>query len=388
MRQLGVSMKKDERFFEVVLNTVNDAIIVVDNNFKVKFQNEILTQLYGPKVGKSCHEAYRGRTKPCENCLVLEVLKDGKSRRWITDIALPNGATLLLEVSSAAIKDKNGKITGAVEVSRDVTKQKKAEAILNKTLLNRNKVLKQLNHELSDATGYVKTVLPEPITSGPLLTDWRFIPSQSLGGDTFGYHWIDDDHFAIYLVDVSGHGWAAALLSVSVINVLRSQSLPDTDFNKPNQVLFSLNNAFPTERNNDLFFTIWYGVYNINSHKLMYASGGHPPALLLSGTTAEDCQIDQLRTPNSIMGAEPDINYQSKIWEIYSSSRLYVFSDGVYDIKKADGSIWGFNQFLQFSIQSFSFDQPNLDSLLSHVQDLALHEDFEDDFTILEITFK
>lgn len=385
---IGTSIKQIESFFEVVLNTVNDAVIVVDNDFKIKFQNKILTQLYGSKVGEHCYEAYRGRTKPCKNCLALEVLKDGKSRRWITDITLPNGNTLLLEVSSAAIKNEKGIITGAVEVSRDVTEQKKAEAILNKTLLDRNEVLRQLCRELSDAAGYVKTVLPQPVTSGPLLTDWRFIPSQSLGGDTFGYHWIDDDQFAIYLVDASGHGWAAALLSVSVINVLRSQSLPDTDFLKPSQVLFSLNNAFPSEKNNDLFFTIWYGVYNKISHKLVYASGGHPPALYLSGAISEDCQIDQLRTPNSVMGVEPDTIYQSSIQEIDSLSRLYVFSDGVYDIKKVDGSIWGFNKFFEFSIQSFSFDQPNLDCLYSHVQELTLQEEFEDDFTILEITFK
>ena len=281
---IGTSIKQIESFYEVVLDTVSDAVIVVDNDFRVQFQNRILTQLYGSKVGEPCYKAYRGRTKPCDNCLVLEVLKDGKGRRWVTDIKLPNGNTLLLEVSSAAIKDEKGIITGAVEVSRDVTEQKKAEALLNKTLLDRNEVLKQLSHELSDATGYIKTVLPQPITSGTLLADWRFIPSQSLGGDTFGYHWLDDEHFAIYLVDASGHGWAAALLSVSVINVLRSQSLPDTNFNKPHQVLFSLNNAFPSEKNNDLFFTIWYGVYNTHSHQLVYTSGGHPPALLLPRT--------------------------------------------------------------------------------------------------------
>jgi serine phosphatase RsbU (regulator of sigma subunit) len=386
--RLGTSIKQIERFFEVVLNTVNDAVIVVGNDFKVKFQNKILTQLYGSKVGEPCYGAYRGRTEPCEDCLVLEVLKDGKSRRWITGITLPNGNTLLLEVSSAAIKDEKGKIIGAVEVSRDVTEQKKAEALLNKTLLDRNEVLKQLSQELSDAAGYVKTVLPQPVTSGPLLTDWRFIPSQSLGGDTFGYHWIDDEHFAIYLVDASGHGWAAALLSVSVINVLRSQSLPDTNFNKPHQVLFSLNNAFPSEKNNDLFFTIWYGVYNTHSHQLVYASGGHPPALLLPRTISGNCQMDQLRTSNSIMGVEPDTTYQSAIRKIDSPSRLYVFSDGVYDIKKVDGSIWGFKNFLEFSIQSFSFDRPNLDCLFSYVQDLAMEEELEDDFTILEITLK
>ncbi len=385
---IGPPTKQIERFYEVVLNTVNDAVIVVDNDFKVTFQNKILDQLFGSKVGEPCYKAYRGRMKPCENCLVLEVLKDGKSRRWITDITLPDGNTLLLEVSSAAIKDEKGIITGAVEVSRDVTEQKKAEALLNKTLLDRNEVLKQLSHELSDAAGYVKTVLPQPIRSGPLLTDWRFIPSRSLGGDTFGYHRIDDDHFAIYLVDVSGHGWAAALLSVSVINVLRSQSLPDTDFNQPQHVLFTLNNAFPSEKNNDLFFTIWYGVYNLHSHQLVYASGGHPPALLLTKTIAGDCQMDQLRTSNSIMGVEPDTTYHSRIREIDSSSRLYVFSDGVYDIKRVDGSIWGLKNFIDFSTQSFSFDQPNLDYLLNHVQDLSPEVELEDDFTILEITFK
>jgi serine phosphatase RsbU (regulator of sigma subunit) len=384
----STSIKQIESFYEVVLNTVSDAVIVVDNDFRVKFQNRILNQLYGSKVGEPCYEAYRGRTKPCANCLVLEVLKDGKGRRWITDITLPDGNTLLLEVRSEAIRDEKGIIIGAVEVSRDVTEQKKAEALLNKTLLDRNEVLKQLSHELSDATGYVKTVLPQPITSGPLLTDWRFIPSRSLGGDTFGYHWIDDNHFAIYLVDASGHGWAAALLSVSVINVLRSQSLPDTDFKKPHQVLFSLNNAFPSEKNNDLFFTIWYGVYNTHSHQLVYASGGHPPALLLPETISGGCQMDQLRTSNSIMGVETDTTYHSKIIKIDRSSRLYVFSDGVYDIKKVDGSIWGLRNFLKFSIQSFSFDQPNLDYLFSYVQGLALEEELEDDFTILEITFK
>lgn len=266
---ISTSIKQIESLFEVVLNTVSDGVIVVDNDLKVKFQNKTLTQLYGSKVGEPCYKAYRGRTKPCESCLILEVLKDGKNRRWITDITLPNGDTLLLEVSSAAIKDEKGKITGAVEVSRDVTKQKKAEAILNKTLLDRNEVLKQLSHELSDATGYVKTVLPQPITSGPLLTDWRFIPSLSLGGDSFGYHWIDEDYFAMYLLDVSGHGWSAALLSVSVINVLRSHALPDTDFRDPQQVLLALNNTFPGEQHNDMFFTIWYGVYNYVSELLL-----------------------------------------------------------------------------------------------------------------------
>ena len=385
---ISTSIKQIESLFEVVLNTVSDGVVVVDNDLKVKFQNKTLTQLYGSKVGEPCYKAYRGRTKPCESCLILEVLKDGKNRRWITDITLPNGDTLLLEVSSAAIKDEKGKITGAVEVSRDVTKQKKAEAILNKTLLDRNEVLKQLSHELSDATGYVKTVLPQPITSGPLLTDWRFIPSLSLGGDSFGYHWIDEDYFAMYLLDVSGHGWSAALLSVSVINVLRSHALPDTDFRDPQQVLFALNNTFPGEQHNDMFFTIWYGVYNLSSRQMAYASGGHPPALLFYGSPNEQLKVNQLRTPNFVIGGRRDAVYQGKTQLINRPSRLYVFSDGVFDITKIDGSIWGFNKFLEFMTKTFNAEHSVLEGILDYARGISQKEEFDDDFTILEIFFE
>ena len=75
-------------------------------------------------------------------------------------------------------------------------------------------------------------------------TDWQFIPSVELGGDAFGYHWLDSDHLAIYLLDVCGHGVKAALLSISAINVLRNQTLSSTDFLSPSEVLAGLTRSF------------------------------------------------------------------------------------------------------------------------------------------------
>ncbi len=381
-------MNRKDNFLDVILNTVSDGITLIDNDLRIQYQNKIISQLFGSGPGEYCFEVYRGRKTPCENCVVIEVLKDGKERRAVVDIEMSDGAMRLMEVSSAPIKDESGNITGAVEVARDVTEQKKAEVLLNKTLLEQTEDLKRLNNEISDAAGYVKAVLPKAIISGTLLTDWRFIPSASLGGDSFGYHWIDDNHFAVYLLDVSGHGWGAALLSVSVINVLRSHALPETDFCDPRQVLSSLNKAFPGGQHNDMFFTVWYGVYNISSEKLVYSSGGHPPALLFSRSDSNQIRMDQLRTPNFILGGKQDVGYQSKIQEISRPARLYVFSDGVFDITKKDGSIWGLNDFIGFSLQSFNTDQSNLDILLSYTQELAQKNEFDDDFTILEITFK
>ena len=96
---------------------------------------------------------------------------------------------------------------------------------------------RRLANEMRQAEHYVRSLLPEKLKQGAVRTDWRFIPSAELGGDSFGYHWLDDDHFAFYLLDVSGHGVGSALLSVSAMNALRSQALPQTDFRLPGQVL-------------------------------------------------------------------------------------------------------------------------------------------------------
>ena len=90
----------------------------------------------------------------------------------------------------------------------------------------------RLEEELSDAARYVMSILPAPRSDTPK-TEWLLVPSTELGGDSFGYHEIDDDHIAIYLLDVCGHGVGAALLSVTVINVLRASALPKVDFRDP-----------------------------------------------------------------------------------------------------------------------------------------------------------
>ncbi len=250
-----------------------------------------------------------------------------------------------------------------------------------------NSVLKQLNGELSEAAGYVKKILPQPVTKGSIRTNWRFIPSTSLGGDAFGYHKVDEDHFAVYLIDVSGHGVGAALLSVSVINMLRSQSLPSTDFKDPQQVLQALNLAFPSESHKDMFFTIWYGVYNLNTRELTYASAGHPPAILCSDATSSDCKIDLLKTPNFVVGAIGEAAYNKSKCNVEKGGTLYIFSDGVYEVEKSDGSMWCFKEFAEYLKTIKLENKPILDRLYEYARNLGKSDRFEDDFTILEVAF-
>src|SRR5205823_7677014 len=130
----------------------------------------------------------------------------------------------------------------------------------------------QLAGEIANAARYVQSLLPEPL-DGAVKVAWKFVPCAQLGGDMFGYHWIDRDHLALYLLDVSGHGVGSSLLAVSAANVLTGQSLPSTDFRDPGQVLSRLNDAFQMERQDNKYFTIFYAVYRKKTRELAYSNG-------------------------------------------------------------------------------------------------------------------
>jgi sigma-B regulation protein RsbU (phosphoserine phosphatase) len=173
------------------------------------------------------------------------------------------------------------------------------------------------------------------------------------------------------------------LLSVSVLDVLRSQSLANTDFKSPNQVLDKLNMTFQGERPNDMFFTFWYGVYNMPTRTLTYASAGHPPALLLT----KESNVTHLKTRNFVIGGTLDVEYEQKIQSVDTGASLYVFSDGVYEIKTRDGSMWSFREYVSLLSNLNSNEHNSLDSLYNQTLQISEGEAFEDDYTILRANF-
>jgi sigma-B regulation protein RsbU (phosphoserine phosphatase) len=245
-----------------------------------------------------------------------------------------------------------------------------------------------LAHDLATAAQYVRSLLPPPQALGAIQADWRFIPSASLGGDAFGYHDLDADHMAVYLLDVCGHGVGAALLSVSAINAIRSETLPQTEFRDPGAVLAGLNRAFPMERHNDMFFTAWYGVFHRPSGRLRWSGGGHPPALLVP-PAGERRLLD---SEGPLVGAVEGLDYQSSEVDVPPGSRIYIYSDGAFEISRVDGTMWPFAEFVETlaaagrPAASRGPEAP-LDSLLGHVRGVSGREDFQDDFSVVELVF-
>ena len=242
----------------------------------------------------------------------------------------------------------------------------------------------RMRAEFAAGIKYVRDCIPPPMV-GLVSVDWRYLPASTLGGDTIGYHWVDDDHLALYLVDVTGHGLDAALLSVTVANVIRAGALPGADLKQPNQVLAKLNNAFQGEQHGQRFFTIWYGVYHCASRTMTWAGGGHPPAIvLLPG------EPNPLLLPSSglMMGVLRGVEFPVQSCRIPAGARLLIFSDGVFEIFRDGRDAWNLDACIAHLVALAEQQGSLMEELLDHVYHLRGSPRLDDDFSIIEARFQ
>ncbi|MDY3551720.1 SpoIIE family protein phosphatase [Gemmata sp. JC717] len=256
-------------------------------------------------------------------------------------------------------------------------------------LLERNEAYRELAAtqremaaELNRAARYVQSLLPPPLSSGPVRITWKFVPSTQLAGDMFGYRWIDPEHLALYLLDVSGHGVGSALLAVSAGNVLSANSIPGADPRDPGAVVTKLNDMFQMERQDGKYFTIWYGVYHAANRTLAYCNAGHPPALLLSGGT-----LHSLEAEAPAVGMMPEMPYDTKSVPVAPDARLLVFSDGIMEIEQTSGEMWPWADFLALISSELARDGDLIGRHLDYVRALGGREVLADDFSMMDVRF-
>jgi sigma-B regulation protein RsbU (phosphoserine phosphatase) len=237
----------------------------------------------------------------------------------------------------------------------------------------------KLQRELAEAASYVRSLLPAPMAE-PFVADWRFVPSAALGGDAFGYHWIDANHFAMYLLDVCGHGVGPCLLSIAVLHLLQAGALRDVDFRDPGQVLAALNDTYQMKSNDDLYFTLWYGVYQPISRRLDFGCAGHPPAVLVDPSAGA---VQPLKAKGLPIGMMPGVRYANE-WLIVPQQRyLYLVSDGAFEVERPDGTMMSFDEFLSMIAGPASSDSSDLDRLYKTLTTNRGSEALEDDFSIV-----
>lgn len=272
-------------------------------------------------------------------------------------------------------------VIARINVQLEIKRSKEMMLAYNNELEKRNKIYEE---EIRQAIRFIRSILP-PKTGGKVKTDYFFMPSQQLGGDTFNYYDIDSKHKIFYILDVSGHGLVAALLSISLTNILRSNAIPNTDFLNPSDVLNNLNRLFKLEQQGGKYFTIWYGVLDTEEMILTYATAGHPsPAIIRRNNNINSLiTLEKGGVPVGIFANEVYHNFSI---QLLTNDILYLFSDGTFEL---DEHVihFSYDDFLLLLQRTSIHTSNRIKTLVDSLMELNKSTSFADDFSILEIEF-
>ena len=327
----------------------------------------------------------------------LQAIARGGTHIGRTKVMGAGGATHWIHLHVKPFYKADGTPDGMVASFRIIDDEVAAEARAQELIDQRDAQNRSLARRLQDKTSrllaelnsaarYVASILPGDL-DGPARVCSRYVPSQQLGGDSYDYRWIDDDHLIVYLVDVSGHGVEAAMVSVSVHNLLRADTLPRETLLNPDIALRELNRLFQMDQHGGNYFTAWYGVYQASTRTLRYSSAGHPPALVFSGRRPGDV-LAELSTPAVPVGIFDDTEFETRTYTVPPDTTLLLYSDGAFEFQLRDGRWCSLADFLEVCERTVDHTDWSLDSLLSELKAISQSGLFDDDCTLVRVCIR
>jgi sigma-B regulation protein RsbU (phosphoserine phosphatase) len=229
--------------------------------------------------------------------------------------------------------------------------------------------------------------LPPEVPGGRFA--WTFKPCSQLAGDFLNVFWLDEEHLGLCVLDVSGHGVAAALLSVTASQLLaRLASTPTRPgpcspapravLVPPAQVAGELNRLF-SEAAVGQPFTFLYGIFGLSDGEVRFISAGHPGPVLLAR--------DALPVPVEVTGLPVGVgtrSYKEQAVHLRPGDRLVLYTDGVTEARNPDGEHFGIRRLLAALEQSRRSSLDNsLDALVESIEEWRAETPRHHDISIL-----
>jgi sigma-B regulation protein RsbU (phosphoserine phosphatase) len=243
---------------------------------------------------------------------------------------------------SASRQEIIARVQAGLRASRLVRELETTGDELKSSMLLLQKKQAETEADLQTAATFVQTLLPpqgSPIRG--LSLAWEYQPSLTLGGDLFDVMAIDADQLGLYILDASGHGVAAALRSASLMTFLRVENILQLlGSYDPEKVLLEANRRFPLSADGE-YFTLWVGQLHLPTRSLSYASAGHTGALLSSAQSPPRW----LTRSSFPLGFDPSAQFASDRLFLKPADRLYLLSDGIYEVPSPSGELWGRERF-------------------------------------------
>jgi len=253
----------------------------------------------------------------------------------------------------------------------------------------------RMKKDLDAAARFQQSLLPRSFpTTEAVRCAWRYRPCTELAGDALNVFPIDDTRIGLYLLDVSGHGVSASLLSVTVTHSLTpgpdvasvvNRPVPDATGNaiaRPAEVATRLNELYPMASNGGHYFTLAYAVLDTDERLLRIVTAGQPEPLHLRRGEA----TRSIQPRNLPIGLFPSVAYEDVLVEVSPGDRIYLFSDGLMEAANGDGEEFGRSRLVDAARSALDVSlEQSLDAIIEAATHWQGREDFDDDLSIVAI---
>jgi len=241
-----------------------------------------------------------------------------------------------------------------------------------------------LEHELEVARKIQFATIPKelPLLDGCTIAT-AYIPMQSVGGDFYDIHVVDDLHLGLLVTDVSGHGIPAALIA-SMVKI--SFQLQKHNIDNPTALITEMNNVLTGNIENQ-FLTAGYIFIDMKKMKLLHSSAGHVPLAIYNKNKND---VIEYKPKGCAIGWNHDYLFDTVEIDIEPGDRIILYTDGIIEARNENDIMYGDNKFFN-SIKNGAHLETKkfIEYILSDVQKWSgTIESFEDDLTIVTIDIK
>ncbi|MDD7256576.1 SpoIIE family protein phosphatase [Bullifex porci] len=208
-------------------------------------------------------------------------------------------------------------------------------------------------------------------------------PAKEVGGDFYDFFLVDEDHLAMVIADVSGKGVPAAMFMMISKTLLKSAAQSGLS---PKAILEKVNNQLCENNDAEMFVTVWIGILEISTGKLVCANAGHEyPAIMRRGGSFELYKDKH----GFVLAGMEGSKYREYELVLSAGDRLFVYTDGVAEATDSNNNLYGTDRMIDALNKAKDLSSRELlESLHKDIDSFVGLADQFDDITMLSIQIK
>ncbi|MBF0472879.1 MAG: SpoIIE family protein phosphatase [Nitrospirae bacterium] len=330
-------------YVDNIISSMINSLIIINLDGTIRQINQATTNILGYKeeelVGLPFGTILQHESKTFWMNNLLDDVKQNQEKVYLTK----DRKEIPVAFSNSIMLDVDGNTNGIVCVAQDITDLKKAT--------------ETIKNDLKAASSMQRKLLPEPSIIKGFRFNWIFRPSSYLGGDMFNYFNLDEDHIGFYLLDVTGHGLPAALLSFNLSKTLSpfpleisplKKTIPEPPYHEvlpPSLAVEEINNRFQRQKGTMQYFTMIYALINHQTNNLKLLRAGHAMPIFLP-KNGKAIVINKGGLP---VGMLPNIKYDGEVELAFQrGDRLFIYSDGITDCVNLENELFSETRLIEF----------------------------------------